>query len=103
MAYLFSRSSAVLCSISSPAYSTAKSPLKITNFIINISKVYIAGPSSGGGWGASAPPNFDRSVNPISTRGADYAHHSTTSPPGFSDLATGLMYMHLRDVTTGKM
>ena len=22
--------------------------------------------------------------------GADYAHHSTTSPPGFSDLATGL-------------
>ena len=23
-------------------------------------------------------------------RGANYAHHSTTSPPGFSDLATGL-------------
>jgi len=22
-----------------------------------------------------------QSVNPISTRGADYAHHSTTSPP----------------------
>ena len=34
---------------------------------------------------------FDRSVNPISTRGgADYTHHITTSPPGFSDLATGL-------------
>ena len=29
-----------------------------------------------------------RTVNPISTRGADYAHHSTTSPPGFSDFAT---------------
>ena len=33
---------------------------------------------------------FDRSANPISTRGAVYAHHSTTSHPGFSDLATGL-------------
>ena len=36
------------------------------------------------------PLIVDRSVNPISTRGADYAHHSNTSPPGFSDLATGL-------------
>ena len=44
--------------------------------------------------GASAPPIFDRSVNPISTGGADYAHHSTTSlPPKFSDLATGLDYV----------
>ena len=43
-----------------------------------------------GAGGASAPPVFDRSVNPISTRGADYALHSTTSPPGFSDLATAL-------------
>ena len=25
-------------------------------------------------------------------RGTDYAHHSTTSTPGFSDLATGLSY-----------
>ena len=31
---------------------------------------------------------FGRTVDPISTRGADYANHSTTSPPGFSDLAT---------------
>ena len=31
-----------------------------------------------------------RTVNPISTRGADYAHHSTTSPLGFSDIATAL-------------
>ena len=37
------------------------------------------------------PPVLGRTVNPISTRGADYAHHSTTSPlPGFSDLATAL-------------
>ena len=27
--------------------------------------------------------------------GADYAHHSTTSPPGFSDLATALQYEYL--------
>ena len=26
--------------------------------------------------------------------GADYAHHSTTSPPKFSDLATGLYGMY---------
>ena len=43
-----------------------------------------------GGWGALAPPVFGRTVNPISTRGADYAHYSTTSLPGFSDLATAL-------------
>ena len=40
--------------------------------------------------GASAPPMFGITVNPISTRGADYAHHSTTSPLKFSDLATAL-------------
>ena len=33
--------------------------------------------ASWGGGGAV----FGRTVNPISTRGADYAHHSTTSPP----------------------
>ena len=41
-------------------------------------------------WGG-APPVFDKSLNPLSTRGADYAHHSTTSPPGFSDLSTALL------------
>ena len=45
-----------------------------------------------GGWGALAPPVFGQTVNPISTRGADYTHHITTSPPGFSDLATGLHF-----------
>ena len=29
--------------------------------------------------------------NPISTRWADYDHHSTTSPPEFSDLTTALI------------
>ena len=34
-----------------------------------------------GAWGALAHPMFGRTVNPISTKGADYTHHSTTSPP----------------------
>ena len=40
--------------------------------------------------GGRPPPVFGRTVIPMSTREADYAHHSTTSPPGFSDLVTGL-------------
>ena len=48
------------------------------------------GRRKGGTLGASAPPMFGRTVNPISTRGADYAHHSTTSPLNFSDIATAL-------------
>ena len=37
-----------------------------------------------------APPDFGRSVNPISTRGTDYAHLIITGTPGFSDLPTAL-------------
>jgi hypothetical protein len=37
--------------------------------------------ASGGAGEALAPPVFDQTVNPISTRGADYTHHSTRSPP----------------------
>ena len=29
-----------------------------------------------GGWGGFSPPVFGQTVNPILTRGADYAHHS---------------------------
>ena len=44
--------------------------------------------------GRGAPPSvFGRPVNPISTRGADYAHHITTCPLGFSVLLTAL-YIH---------
>ena len=32
------------------------------------------------GW-ALAHPEFGSLVNPITTRGADYAHHITVSPP----------------------
>jgi hypothetical protein len=41
---------------------------------------------------AMAHPDFDRSVNPTSTRagGTDYAYLITTGIPGFSDLPTAL-------------
>ena len=40
-----------------------------------------------GAGGALALPVFDQTVNPISTRGADYAHHSNPSPtPDFQTL-----------------
>ena len=44
----------------------------------------------GGAGGAMAPPDFGRSVNPISTRGTDYAHLTTTSSLGFPDHPTAL-------------
>ena len=43
--------------------------------------------------GDRPPPDFERSVNPILTRGTDYVHHITTRsppPPGFFDLPTAL-------------
>ena len=39
---------------------------------------------------ALAHPEFESSVNPITTRGADYAHHITASPPGFENPAASL-------------
>ena len=45
------------------------------------------------GW-ALAHQEFGSSVNPIilsiTTRGADYAHHITSSPPGFENPAAAL-------------
>ena len=41
------------------------------------------------GW-ALAHLEFGSSVNPITTRGADYAHHITASPPGFENPAAAL-------------
>ena len=54
--------------------------------------VSIQGCRKRGGLGGFTPPPpiFGQTVNPISTRGADYAHHSTSSPLGFSDHATAL-------------
>ena len=42
------------------------------------------------GW-ALAHPDFGSSVNPITTRGADYAHHIIASPPGFENSAAALV------------
>ena len=41
------------------------------------------------GW-VLAHLEFGSSVNPITTRGEDYAHHITASPPGFENLAASL-------------
>ena len=37
------------------------------------------------------PPVFGRSVNPIPTRGTDYAHHITTGPPRFFNGVASLL------------
>ena len=45
------------------------------------------------GWAewALAHPEFGVSVNPIPTRGADYAQRITACPPGFENLKASLM------------
>ena len=48
-----------------------------------------AAASGWAGW-TLAYPEFGRSVNPITTRGADYAHHITASPTGFENPAASL-------------
>ena len=50
-----------------------------------------AAASGWAGWDL-AHPEFGSSVNPITTRGADYAHHITASPPGFENPAAALNY-----------
>ena len=50
-----------------------------------------AAASGWAGW-ALAHPEFGSSVNPITTRGGDYAHHITASPPGFENPAASLRY-----------
>ena len=56
----------------------------------NISTIYISAAASGGAGWALAHPEFGSSVNPITTRGADYAQRITASPPGFENLAAAL-------------
>ena len=46
----------------------------------------LRGVASGGG----GPPEFGRSVNPVQTRGDDYAPNTTASLPGFKRLSTPL-------------
>ena len=56
------------------------------------------------GWaGLALPhPEFGSSVNPITTRGADYAHHITASPPGFENPAASLFWCHRLDQNTNE-
>jgi hypothetical protein len=44
---------------------------------------------------SGGPPLFDRSVNPISTKGGTLSPPSTMCPPEFSDLATALKTIHV--------
>ena len=43
-----------------------------------------------GAWGALAPQFLAEQLTLSQPGGADYARHSPTSPPGFSDLVTAL-------------
>jgi hypothetical protein len=46
-----------------------------------------------GARGAMASPDFDRSVNPISTRWGRFFSPNNTGTPGFSDLPKTLNYI----------
>ena len=60
--------------------------MRVTKFCMNTLRAVKAR----GAVGAMASPDFGRSVNPISIRGVDYAHHIITCPPGFPDLLPAL-------------
>ena len=60
------------------------------NKIVRLLQQHSSAAASGwAGW-ALAHPEFGSSVIPITTRGADYAHHITASPPGFEIPAASL-------------
>ena len=46
---------------------------------------------TGRGEGEIPPPDFGRSVNPITFRREYYIHHIANHPTGFSDLPTSLL------------
>ena len=61
-------------------------------------ETYISDATRGwAGW-AKAHPEFGSSINPITTRAADYAHHITASPPGFEIPAASLNMMGQDDL-----
>jgi hypothetical protein len=66
--------------------------MKTNNGVFVVFKTKHSAAASGwAGW-ALAHPEFGSSVNPITTRGADYAHHITASPPGFGNPAAALKH-----------
>ena len=60
--------------------------------------MYRLGSDAASGWAgwALAHPEFGSSINPITTWGADYAHHITASPPGFENPAAPLIWVDCR-------
>ena len=60
-----------------------KNGRKNTILLTSLYYVHIRGVVTGGAGGAMATPDFGRSVNPISTRGADVAHEIILAPPDF--------------------
>ena len=63
--------------------------MKLSLFIYISFTSYSDAASGWAGW-ALAQPEFGSSVNPITTRGADYAHRITACPSGFENLAASL-------------
>ena len=65
----------------------------LTNYYLppspSLNLVHSGSASGWAGW-ALAHPEFEGSVNPITTRGEDYAHHITDSPPGFENPVASL-------------
>ena len=66
-----------------------------TNFLNEIDLNLTRDAGSGVAGGAIAPSVFGSSVNSISTRGADLAHHITTGPPRFSDSPPPLLTVNV--------
>ena len=69
--------------------SLAAQKVKILNRKVDSTR-YSAAASGWAGW-ALAPLEFQSSINPLTTRGADYAHRITASPPGFENPAASLL------------
>ena len=71
-------------------YSDKKYPCLVGIGLRTFSRANGSAAASGwAGW-ALAHPEFGSLVNPIPSRGADYAHHITACPPGFENLAASL-------------
>ena len=68
--------------------------LRVTNINTYVAFRWIVVHNAISGWvgRALAHTKFGVSVNPVLTKGADYAHH-TSSPPGFENL-TSFLYYH---------
>ena len=61
----------------------------------NLNALFSDAASGWAGW-ALGHLEFGKSVNPITTRRADYAHHITASPPGFEKPAASLLWYGLQ-------